>query len=63
MACDVSNILYGEHGASYVFGPQKGADRDMLKVLDAGLKHYAELTLENMDIDIRNVEAAERLAD
>lgn len=56
VACDVSNILYGEQGASYVFGPQKGADRDMLKVLDAGLKHYAELTLENMDIDIRNVE-------
>lgn len=56
VACDVSNILYGEQGASYVFGPQKGADSDMLKVLDAGLKHYAEFTAKEMDIDINNIE-------
>lgn len=56
VACDVSNILYGEQGASYVFGPQKGADSDMLKMLDAGLKHYAKLTAEKMNIDITEVE-------
>lgn len=56
VACDVSNILYGEHGASYVFGPQKGADNDMLKVLDAGLKHYADFTSKEMNIEISNVE-------
>ena len=26
VACDVDNPLYGEHGAAYVFAPQKGAD-------------------------------------
>lgn len=56
VACDVSNILYGEHGASYVFGPQKGADNDMLEVLDAGLKHYADFTSKEMNIEISNVE-------
>lgn len=56
VACDVSNVLYGEQGASYIFGPQKGADSDMLKVLDAGLKHYADFTSKEMGIEISNVE-------
>lgn len=55
VACDVSNVLYGEQGASYIFGPQKGAGSDMLKVLDAGLKHYAEMTYQEMNIDITKV--------
>ncbi|MBF0753602.1 glycerate kinase [Jeotgalicoccus halotolerans] len=56
VACDVSNILYGEQGASYIFGPQKGANSEMLKVLDAGLVHYADLTQKEMNIDIANIE-------
>ena len=32
--CDIDNPLYGENGAAYVFGPQKGADPDKVKVLD-----------------------------
>lgn len=55
VACDVTNVLYGERGASYVFGPQKGADKDMLRVLDAGLKHYADFTAKEMDIEISNI--------
>lgn len=56
VACDVSNTLYGKQGASYIFGPQKGADSDMLKVLDAGLKHYADFTFKEMGIEISNIE-------
>jgi glycerate kinase len=37
VACDVTNPLLGPKGASAVFGPQKGADPEMIKVLDAGL--------------------------
>lgn len=55
VACDVSNVLYGDKGAAYVFGPQKGADSEMLKVLDASLKHYADLTSKEMNIDITNI--------
>lgn len=56
VACDVSNILYGDKGATYVFGPQKGADSEMLKMLDDNLKHYAEITSKEMNIDITNIE-------
>ncbi len=37
IACDVSNPLCGEDGASAVFGPQKGADPDTVARLDAAL--------------------------
>jgi glycerate kinase len=36
-ACDVTNPLLGPRGASAVFGPQKGADPEMIAALDAGL--------------------------
>jgi len=32
--CDVTNPLYGENGAAYVFAPQKGADENAVKLLD-----------------------------
>ncbi|WP_350306235.1 glycerate kinase [Photorhabdus viridis] len=42
VACDVSNPLCGEFGASAIFGPQKGATPEMVKELDAALRHYGE---------------------
>lgn len=39
--CDVSNPLCGPTGAACVFGPQKGATADEVKVLDEGLRHLA----------------------
>ncbi|MDR2184778.1 MAG: glycerate kinase [Treponema sp.] len=42
VACDVTNPLLGPRGASAVFGPQKGADPEMIKVLDAGLAKLGE---------------------
>lgn len=41
--CDVDNPLYGENGCSAVFGPQKGADPQMVKRLDEGCRHVATL--------------------
>lgn len=41
IACDVDNPLYGPDGAAYVFAPQKGADEEMVRVLDHGLRHFA----------------------
>lgn len=49
--CDVVSPLYGENGASYIFAPQKGADAEMVKVLDDGLKHLAEVTAEAIGTD------------
>ena len=39
--CDVNNPLYGPMGAAYIYGPQKGADPDMVERLDQGLRHFA----------------------
>lgn len=46
IACDVSNPLCGPRGATYVFGPQKGASAENLEVLEAGMRNYAALTKE-----------------
>ncbi len=39
--CDVDNPLVGPRGATYVFGPQKGAAPDALERLEAGMRSYA----------------------
>ncbi len=58
VACDVNNPLVGEKGASYVFGPQKGATEEMVKVLDENLRHYGVKIKECLGIDIVEVPGA-----
>lgn len=43
IACDVKNVLCGPEGCSAVFGPQKGADADMIRRMDEWLSRYAIL--------------------
>ncbi|MCL2464185.1 MAG: glycerate kinase, partial [Micrococcales bacterium] len=43
IACDVDNPLLGPHGASAVFGPQKGAAAPMVRQLDAALTTWADV--------------------
>ena len=43
IACDVTNPLCGEKGASAIYGPQKGATPSMILQMDKWLKAYAEL--------------------
>lgn len=45
IATDVKNPLCGEEGATYVYGPQKGADARTLKEIETGMLHYARLLL------------------
>jgi glycerate kinase len=40
-ATDVDNPLLGFHGASAVYGPQKGADQEAIMLLDAALEDWA----------------------
>ena len=49
IACDVTNPLCGERGCSAVFGPQKGANADMIHQMDQWLTHYAKLTSEKYE--------------
>ena len=43
VACDVTNPLTGAKGASFVYGPQKGADPDTVRDLDAALARLAQV--------------------
>lgn len=61
VACDVTNPLCGELGASAIFGPQKGATPEMVKELDAALRHYGEkieFLTETRVIDVPGAGAA-----
>lgn len=42
LACDVTNPLLGEHGATAVFGPQKGVTEQNFDILENGLKNWAQ---------------------
>jgi glycerate 2-kinase len=42
--CDVSNPLYGEEGAAFVYAPQKGANEITVRMLDEGLRHFAKIS-------------------
>ena len=37
--CDVTNPLLGATGATYTYGPQKGATPEICAELEAGMKH------------------------
>ncbi|OOM06766.1 glycerate kinase [Clostridium saccharobutylicum] len=54
VACDVNNPLCGEKGASNVFGPQKGATKEMIGILDNNLKHYADIIKRQFEKDVLN---------
>lgn len=43
IACDVTNPLCGENGCSAIYGPQKGADSEMIKNMDKWLLNYAQI--------------------
>ena len=46
VACDVDNPLYGELGAAYVYGAQKGASIEDIKELDYGLQNFSSVIKE-----------------
>lgn len=45
---DVTNVLLGEKGATYVYGRQKGADDQMLQRLETGMKRYQSVINEQL---------------
>lgn len=58
IACDVDNPLYGPEGAAYVFGPQKGATPEMIKILDNGLQSFAQAALYELEINLQKIPGA-----
>lgn len=50
--CDIDNPMFGERGAAYIFGPQKGAYPEMVLRLDRGLRHLAKKIFEAYELDV-----------
>lgn len=51
--CDIDNPMYGPAGAAHVFGPQKGADPEMVQRLDAGIRNLCEVICRDGGPDLR----------
>jgi len=58
VACDVQNLLLGTSGATYVYGPQKGATPEMLETLEKNITHFAQILLQEFGIDYANISGA-----
>ena len=58
VACDVSNPLTGPTGASRVYGPQKGADPEMVEKLDSNLRNMAAVIRDQLGIDVDSIPGA-----
>lgn len=56
--CDIDNPLFGVSGAAYIFGPQKGADEEMVEKLDQGLRNIAQVIKRDLGIDIDTLTGA-----
>ncbi|MFK7606648.1 MULTISPECIES: glycerate kinase [unclassified Pseudomonas] len=54
IAADVNNPLCGEHGASAIFGPQKGATPEHVRLLDRALGHFADHCAAVLPKDVRD---------
>lgn len=58
VASDVDNPLTGPHGASAVYGPQKGATPEDVALLDRSLGRFAAVVHRDLGLDIREVPGA-----
>ncbi len=50
--CNIDNHMYGKTGAAYIFGPQKGANPEMVESLDQGLMHVSKIITRDLCSDI-----------
>ena len=56
--CDVDNPLYGPRGAAHVFGPQKGADRAMVELLDGQLMCFDQILARELGRSVSQIPGA-----
>ena len=55
IACDVDNPFYGTNGAAHVYGKQKGATSDIIKILDDGMRNFSNVIEKIKKTDISNI--------
>jgi glycerate kinase len=57
-ACDVRNPLLGSSGATYIYGPQKGATPEMLEILETNLTHFAQILNQELKMEVSDLPGA-----
>lgn len=55
VACDVSNPLIGENGASRIYAPQKGATNEDVELLENALTNYSQVIENHFDKSISEI--------
>ncbi len=53
--CDIDNPMYGKNGAAYVYAPQKGANRDMVLLLNKNLMDLSETIKSQLGVDVSKI--------
>jgi len=53
--CDVDNLLLGKQGSAAVFGPQKGASPEDVKLLDLALANLSEIAFKSTGIKMNEI--------
>ncbi|MEG1641538.1 MAG: glycerate kinase [Synergistaceae bacterium] len=56
--CDIDNPMFGKTGAAHIFGPQKGADMAMVRMLDNELKAIDKTIKKELNIHVSQVPGA-----
>ena len=58
IACDVEHPFIGPNGASFIFGPQKGATDNIVRLLDDALTHFANIIEESGRLSLHYAKGA-----
>ncbi len=53
--CDIDNPMYGKNGAAYVYAPQKGADEEMVLLLDKNLMDLSNTIKSQLGVDVSEI--------
>lgn len=53
--CDIDNPFYGPEGAPAIYGPQKGADEEMVNVLDQKMRVLSEVMKRDCGVDVQSI--------
>lgn len=55
VACDVDNPLLGEQGCTYIYSKQKGANQDMMSILERNMLRFSDVVKDKLGKDFRDV--------
>src|SRR5690625_1554647 len=58
IASDVTNSLLGKEGGTYIYGPQKGADHEMVLEVDEAMVYYADIIQRDVGVEVIYKEGA-----